>query len=419
MADFPPARPAEAAGFADAEGREVVVQKETLRGFAATVGVDVLRLLDWRERGQRHRLRFAPLEDGRTMGAREDSDLAGDLAQVVIAAAVNPLLLVENVAAEGFLLDVIKRLVDREFIGFREFFEHCRLHFVAQTADRLAPCHFALGIERGFDPTARHAVRDLEDFRLHFEQRHFALRLADLGREFLLDADHFAGVTVSKFKRLDELILWQFVGGAFDHDYVVLSADVNQIKIALLTLGMGRIGDELAVDTTDAHGTDWAVERNIGNAERGGGAIDCENIGIIFAIGAEQDRDNLRVVKITRREERPKRPISHARRERFLFAWTTFAFEIAAGKLPDCRRFFSIIDGQRKPILAFLQRGGRDGTGEDDGLAAGDNDGAVGELGNFACFDVDLRGPDLGRDLVLHTSFWMCEVQAGHPDSRF
>ena len=307
MADFPPARAAEAAGFADAEGREVVVQKETLRGFAATVGVDVLRFLDRRERGQRHRLRFATLENGRTMGAREDADFARDLAQVVVAAAIDPLLLVENVAAEGLFLHIIKRLVDREFVRFREFFDHCRLHFVAQTAHRFAPRHFAFGIERGFDPIARHAVRDLEDFRLHFEQRHFALRLADLGREFLLDADHFAGVPMRKFERLDELILRQFVGGAFDHDDVVLSADVNQIKVALLTLGMGRVGDELAVDTTNAHGPDWAVERNVGNAERGRGAVDRENIGIIFAVGAEQDRDDLRVVKITRWEERPER----------------------------------------------------------------------------------------------------------------
>ena len=219
-----------------------------------------------------------------------------------ITATVNPLLLIEDVAPEGFLLDVIKRLVDREFVRFRKFFEHCRFHFVAQTANRFAPRHFTLGIERSFDPIACQTVRDLEDFRLHFEQRHFALRFADLSRELLLDANHFAGVPVRKLERLDELIFRQFVGGAFEHDDVVLSADIDQIEIALLPLGMGRVGDKLAVDTTDAHGPDRAIKRNIGNAERGRGAIDRENIGIIFPIGAEQDRDDLRVVKIARRE---------------------------------------------------------------------------------------------------------------------
>ena len=128
-----------------------------------------------------------------------------------------------------------------------------------------------------------------------------------------------------------------------------------------------------------------------------------QNIGIVFAVRAEQDRDDLRVVKITGREERPERPIGHARGERFFFARATFALEITAGEFPDRGGLLAVIDGERKPILAFLGAGGRDGAGEDDGFAAGDDDGAVGELGNFAGFDGDLRGPDLGRDLVLHT----------------
>ena len=171
---------------------------------------------------------------------------------------------------------------------------------------------------------------------------------------------------------------------------------------------MGRVGDELAVDAADAHRADRAGKRNVGNAERGGGAVDRENIGIILAIGAEQNRDDLRVVKVTRREKRPQRPIGHARGERFLFARAAFAFEIAAGKFSDRRRFFAIIDGEREPILAFLDRGGGDGARQDDGVAAGDDDGAVGELGDFAGFDGDLRGPDLGRDLVLHICFSGC-----------
>ena len=65
----------------------------------------------------------------------------------------------------------------------------------------------------------------------------------------------------------------------------------------------------------------------------------------------------------------------------------TFAFEIAAGEFADRGRFFAIIDGERKPILAFLDFGGGDGADEDDGFAAGDDDGAVGELGDFAGFD--------------------------------
>ena len=122
MADFAPACAADAAGFADAEWREIVVQEEALRFFAAAVGIDVLRFFDRRESGERDRLRFAALENGRAMRARQHADFAGDLAQVIVAAAINALLLVENADAERFLLHVIERLRDRELVGLRDIF---------------------------------------------------------------------------------------------------------------------------------------------------------------------------------------------------------------------------------------------------------------------------------------------------------
>ena len=70
MADLATARAAGAAGFADAERREVVMQDETLRCFAAAVGVDVLRFFDRRQGGERERLGFAALENRGAVRAR-------------------------------------------------------------------------------------------------------------------------------------------------------------------------------------------------------------------------------------------------------------------------------------------------------------------------------------------------------------
>ena len=94
---------------------------------------------------------------------------------------------------------------------------------------------------------------------------------------------------VRELERLDELFFRQLVGRAFDHDDVVLSPDVNQIEIALLALGVRWVGDELAIHTTDAYGADRAGKWDVRNCEGGGGAVDCENIRIVFAIGAEKD----------------------------------------------------------------------------------------------------------------------------------
>ncbi len=192
---------------------------------------------------------------------------------------------------------------------------------------------------------------------------------------------------VREVERLDEFFFRQLHGGAFDHDDVVFRADVNQIEIAVVSFVVGRVGDEFAIDPADPDRADWAGKRNVGNRQRRGGAVDRENVGIVLAIRAEQDRDDLRVVKITSRKERAQRTIRHARSERLLFGRPPFAFEITAGKFPDRRRFLAVIDRERKPILAFLDLGGGNRAGEHHGVAGGDDDGAVGELGDFACFD--------------------------------
>ena len=105
-----------------------------------------------------------------------------------------------------------------------------------------------------------------------------------------------------EFERFHEIRLRNFVSRAFNHDDVVFGSDINQIEIALDTLIMRWVGNELTVDASDAHRTDRTCERNIRNTKRGRCAIDCKNVGVILTIGTKQDRDDLGVVKISLRK---------------------------------------------------------------------------------------------------------------------
>src|SRR5438045_9218890 len=107
-------------------------------------------------------------------------------------------------------------------------------------------------------------------------------------------------MSVRELERFDELLLGDFVRGAFNHDDIVFSADVNKVEVAHLALGVSRVRNELAVDPAHPHCTDRTCEWDIGNAERGGRTVDRENIRIVLAVSAEQSRNDLRVVKITR-----------------------------------------------------------------------------------------------------------------------
>ena len=71
-----------AAGLADAERREVVMQDEALARLAARVGVEVLRFLARGERREAERLRFAALEESAAVGAGQQADLCRELARM-------------------------------------------------------------------------------------------------------------------------------------------------------------------------------------------------------------------------------------------------------------------------------------------------------------------------------------------------
>ena len=108
-----------------------------------------------------------------------------------------------------------------------------------------------------------------------------------------------------KLERFNKLGLRQFAGRTLDHDHIIFGADVNKIEIALCALRVRRVRNELSFDAANAHGTDWAGKRNIRNGQRGRCAIHRQNIRIILAVGAEQNRDDLRIVKVSRLKERP------------------------------------------------------------------------------------------------------------------
>jgi hypothetical protein len=77
MADFTPSRCADAAGFTDREGREVVMQQERLL-VGSVQRVDPLLVFAGAERCDHDRLRFTAGEQRRTVRARQQADFRND-----------------------------------------------------------------------------------------------------------------------------------------------------------------------------------------------------------------------------------------------------------------------------------------------------------------------------------------------------
>ena len=101
------------------------------------------------------------------MRAGEHADFAGDRTQILIAAAIHALLLVEHADAESLLLHVIECLGNRELVGLREFRQHGGLHFFFQGVYGLAAIDLLLVIEGPFNAVARDLIGHFQDLLIH------------------------------------------------------------------------------------------------------------------------------------------------------------------------------------------------------------------------------------------------------------
>ncbi|OQB97297.1 MAG: hypothetical protein BWX86_00400 [Verrucomicrobia bacterium ADurb.Bin122] len=183
---------------------------------------------------------------------------------------------------------------------------------------------------------------------------------------------------------LDEALFGQLVGAAFDHEHVLLVADVDEVERGLEHLLDGRVGDELAVDLGDADGGDGASPRDVRDGEGGAGAVDHRDVGFVLQVGREELADDLDFIEEALGEERAAGTVAEAGGEDFLFGRTAFALEVATRETAGGGVFLTVIDGEGEEILTGLHGGGDGGGDHDVGLTDGDDDGAVGELGEGA-----------------------------------
>ena len=187
----------------------------------------------------------------------------------------------------------------------------------------------------------------------------------------------------------DEVGLRHFLGSAFDHDDFGLVADVHEVEVAVVTLAVGRVHNELTIHPADAHGTDRACEGDVRHAKSGGSAVDGEDVRVVLAVSTEQEGDDLGFVKVSFWEQRTQWAVRHTAGEDFLLSWAAFALEVTARELASCRGFFFVFHGEGEEVESFLDLGGGDGGDDDDGVTQADCHGAIGEVSEFAGFDFD------------------------------
>ena len=345
MADLATAGTAEEPRLAHREWREVVVEHEALVVLAVDV-LDLLLVVGGAEGARHQRLGLPAREDDRPVGSRQKPRLGPDGPNLVEPAPVETQAVVEHLVAQHLFLERAERLLGVGAtlgVALGERRHEFGLHGVhASVVLDLVPDLHRLaqrGQGRLLD-LRRHVGGDGLGGHLELGLAHRSLEIIDLSHD-VLDRG-VAGV-----ERPHDLGLAHALGAGLDHDDAVVAARDNQVQPACLALLEGRVDHVGAVDQPDADARDRLVERDLSQRQRGRRAGDGQHVGVVFGVGRQYERDDLRLVAPARGEERPDGSVDQPARQYLLLGRPAFALEEPAGNAPRRVRVFTVVDGQR------------------------------------------------------------------------
>ena len=358
MADFAPARAAQESDFADAEGREIIVKHEALEGFAFQ-HIQPLLVLAGAERGRHQSLRLAAREQRRAVRAGQQADLHADGTHLVEGAPVGPLMLVDDVVAEQFLLEGVEKvggLAPLDFIVFVVALDQCladlRNLAVAFELDVLRGVHGL--VERGLG-----LLPDLSKQRLVPSRRlEFALADSESLEQLFFRGQDPADLAVCVLDGLDDRGLRDLARRGFHHYNRFFAPCHHDVQQARLGLCIRRVRHQLPIHQTHADAGDRRRERNVGKVKRGGPGHQADGVGVVVRVGRKHHGNNLRFVAIALGEHGAHGAVNQPAGEDFLFCGTPFALEKPAGNFPRRVSVLAVIHRQWKEIntLARLVR---------------------------------------------------------------
>ncbi|OQA01557.1 MAG: hypothetical protein BWY69_01334 [Planctomycetes bacterium ADurb.Bin401] len=116
----------------------------------------------------------------------------------------------------------------------------------------------------------------------------------------------------------------------FNHIHCVSCSGEHKIEIAVLSLRISRVDDELPVNSAQPYCPDWPLKRYAANRKGGAGSDHSQNIRIVFLVCADYVYSDLYFVKIPIRKQWTNRSVNQSRCENFFCARSAFAFHKAA-----------------------------------------------------------------------------------------
>ncbi len=329
--------------------------------------LDDLGVAPGAERDGRQRLGLAPGEQRRAVDARQESGLGLQRPDLVERPVVEALALFHHDLAEGLVLEFVDDPADlgAALVVLRKSVDETvddRLHGVASL-------ELARGVQGGREVVPDGVLdfgpelggKGLGGLPLGLVQVHFAEQLP-------LRAHDLLKFPMSGKDAVEHDALVELVRAGLDHRHRVLGTHDDQVQVGDVALGAGRVEHDFVVDQADPDRSDRVVEGDVREHESRRCAVDGEDVGVVLLVGRQHETDDLGLVEVARREQRPQGPVGQAAGDDLLLGGPSLALEEAA-RNPACRGgVLAIVDGEGQEA-AGRAVGRHAGGGQHDRLA--------------------------------------------------
>ena len=393
VADLAAAGAAGCAGLADGVRREIVVVDVAL-GLLVGQVIHELVVLGAAEGAGGEHLGLAAGEHTRAMHTGQDADFCGQRADLVDAAAIHALALVQQPAADDVLLHLV---ADEVEVGLGQV--GVLLGDLVHDGQQSGITHIlVVGIHGGLEVVEILLLDGVEHVHIEAHDLEIDLRLAALGHDAVDEGDDLLDLHVSGLDGVQHGVLIDLIGTGLDHDDLVHGSGDGQGQVALLALLLGGVQDDLAVHQTHLHAADGAVPGDLGHSGDQRSADHAGDLRAAVGVQAHDGHGDADVVAHLLREQGAHGTVHDAAGQDGALAGAALTAHEAAGDAACGVELFLVLHVQGEEIDALAGLGAHDHVAHHAGLAVADEGACVGQAAHLA--HLHLEGAACQRSLV-------------------
>ena len=319
------------------------------------------------------------------MHAGQNAHLSGQRADLVDAAAVHALALIQQPAAHHELLHLVAYQIQigsgqvGVFLGdlVHDGQQGCVTHILV------------IGVHSGLEVVQILVLDGVEHVHVQTHNLEVDLRLAALGHDLVDELDDLLDLNVCGLDGGQHGILVHLVGAGLDHHDLVHGGGNGQGKVAHLALLLRGVQHDLAVNQTHLHAADGAVPRDIGHGGHQRSADHAGDLRAAIRVKAHDGHGDAHVVAHLLGEQRAHGAVHHAAGQDGALAGAALTAHKAAGNAACGVELFLVLHVQREEIHALAGLGAHDHVAHHAGLAVADQCAGIGQATHLAHFNLE------------------------------